>query len=125
MELFLAIFLLACEITYTLYTMAWSFRIWMRSHQKVWSAAKNVCLELRVIMFVAIPADAWHYLSETHNGWFWRSIALVIYAGYLLAAILDKDDRWKKRRKKLLSKVKEVAGRLVVVPMPVPIPARI
>lgn len=32
----------------------------------------------------------------------------------------DTDDRWKKRRKKLASKVKQVAGKLVVVPVPQP-----
>jgi hypothetical protein len=32
----------------------------------------------------------------------------------------DHDDRWKKRRKKALAKVKQVAGRLVVVPIPHP-----
>lgn len=32
----------------------------------------------------------------------------------------NHDDRWKKRRKKALSKVKQVAGKLVVVPVPTP-----
>ena len=32
----------------------------------------------------------------------------------------DRDDRWKKRRKKATAKIKEVAGRLVVVPLPNP-----
>jgi hypothetical protein len=32
----------------------------------------------------------------------------------------DGDDRWKKRRKKAVAKVKQVAGRLIVVPIPAP-----
>lgn len=32
----------------------------------------------------------------------------------------DRDDRWKKRRKKATAKIKEVSGRLVVVPVPHP-----
>ena len=34
---------------------------------------------------------------------------------------IDDDDRWKKRRKKAAAKVKEVAGRLVVVPELAPV----
>lgn len=37
---------------------------------------------------------------------------------------LDDDDRWKKRRKKAAAKVKEVAGRLVVVPEVAPVTAK-
>ena len=32
------------------------------------------------------------------------------------------DDRWKKRRKKALAKIKQVGGKLVVVPIPQPAP---
>jgi membrane protein implicated in regulation of membrane protease activity len=35
----------------------------------------------------------------------------------------DGDDQWKKRRKKALAKIKQVAGKLVVVPVPSPSPA--
>ena len=35
----------------------------------------------------------------------------------------DDDDRWKKRRKKVAAKVKEVGGKLIVVPIPAPSPA--
>ena len=32
----------------------------------------------------------------------------------------DRDDRWKKRRKKAMAAIKEVGGKLVIVPLPHP-----
>lgn len=122
MSTLLAIIEFIAAMIYMLYSMAWNFRIWAWN-QKVKHATREICLELRVFALVAIPIDAWNYIATTHDNIWIRAWLLLVYTVYEILAVRDKDDRWKKRRKKLASKVKEVAGRLVVVPMPVPVGA--
>lgn len=55
----------------------------------------------------AIP-DAVYWLP-----FYWAADLIWIF---ILSKDLGDDDRWKRRRKKAAAKVKEVAGRLVVVP---------
>lgn len=121
MSLLLSVIVFICAIIYMLYSWSWTFRIcaW---RPEVRLKMRVICWELRPFALFAIPVDAWNYIAVTHDGILGRAFILIIYAAYMLMAILDKNDRWKKRRKKLAAKIKEVAGRLVVVPIPVPIP---
>ena len=71
------------------------------------------------------PIFLLNHLSEVFRGeWSWYDpiilTANTLYWWFAVVKDKDKDDRWKKRRKKALAKVKEVAGKLVVVPLPSP-----
>jgi hypothetical protein len=64
------------------------------------------------VLFQAImDSSAWDLLFLVFEALQWW---------FLVVKDKDRDDRWKKRRKKAMSKVKEASGRLVVVPIPAP-----
>ena len=72
-----------------------------------------------IVLKMAIP-DIEMFLLDGSGYWLpiiWGSDML----WYIFIRDIDDDDRWKKRRKKAAAKVKEMAGRLVVVPEPIPV----
>ena len=79
-------------------------------------------------LFVAFNGGViWTVRDAVEKGWSGAGIALgaILFAlwGWLAHKYYKEwknsdDDRWKKRRKKLKAKVKEVAGKLVVEPEP-------
>lgn len=79
--------------------------------------ARTVRAELKPFMIYVIWPGLIVYNGANHN-WFGFFIWMVNLAMLILEH--DDDDRWKKRRKKALAKVKEQAGKLVVVPLPAP-----
>lgn len=58
---------------------------------------------------------------------FMRGLNILFFFAYLGIWWIyrhDGDDRWKKRRKKALAKVKQVGRKLVIVPIPQPLPIK-
>lgn len=88
----------------------------MRSEQ-----FRELCHELKWSqLWVFIPGDMFFAIyDEQIDGW--TVYYFVLHVAYWIAWYLHKDDgRWKRRRKRAASAVKEVAGRLVVVPVLAP-----
>lgn len=58
------------------------------------------------------------------SGWMrFFGVFLILFYGYIWWRIWHDDvddDYWKKKRKKAAAKIKEVAGKLVVIPIPAP-----
>lgn len=78
---------------------------------------REMCLELRMPMLWSVPwVMVGHIRWEGMNPIF-KVFFLLIDMYWAYIAYKDKDDRWKKRRKKLLEKVSVQAGKLVVVPV--------
>jgi len=84
--------------------------------------ALKVLLEVRCVALVTIPITAVDdvALHPGDHSLLYRCYLLACYGffEYWLYKLGKDDDRWKKRRKKAAAKVKEVAGKLVVVPVP-------
>lgn len=107
----------------------WTWSFWLMMDILVWwkksDAAREIKREIHpFVLYGAMPLKCLHdglTLYDTPATltliwlidviWFW-----------LIKNDSDKDDRWKKRRKKAAARVKEVAGRLIVVPVPEPVP---
>jgi len=77
---------------------------------------KTLILELKPLYWLMLPCYTYHVMNADQPAW----VKTVNLAGALatvwIVNRIDDDDRWKKRRKKLLEKVSQVAGRLVVTP---------
>lgn len=61
------------------------------------------------------------------TSWWHRPVNIflaLMYLGVWWIFKDDGDDRWKKRRKKMLAKIKQVGRRLVIVPIPQPQPIK-
>lgn len=76
----------------------------------------NFCVETRMFMLGAMPFEIIKDVMSYHSP-FVKVIYLLCDCFWVWAAYKCTDDRWKKRRAKLLSKVTEVSGKLVVVPV--------
>jgi hypothetical protein len=81
-------------------------------HEKLVSFRK----ELAPWVVWTLPLNALGVVVFETNPWL-KSLFLLANAYWAWVAWYDRDDRWKRRRKRALAKVKEVAGRLVVVPV--------
>jgi hypothetical protein len=73
-----------------------------------------------VEVHLAFPGMLGYWLITANSTWDWVTLAINFWVWTDWYRHHDHDDRWKKRRKKALAKVKQVAGKLVVVPIPVP-----
>jgi len=59
----------------------------------------------------------WTYQLATHMAWYsYILLAMQVWNWFMLRDVGGDDDRWKRRAKKLASKVAVQAGKLVVVP---------
>lgn len=99
----------------------WQFicYLWMKVFARTNDRARAFCHETWWVTFhIAGPIALVEWWSD---GFGWTTIFDV--ANTIIWILMywdDHDDRWKKRRKKSLSKVKEVAGKLIVIPLPHP-----
>jgi hypothetical protein len=78
-------------------------------------------LELRFIALITNPISILNFLvNDSHHSLLYRCwIVLCQFVfEWWLWRIGKDDDRWKKRRRKAAAKVKELGGKLVVVPVP-------
>lgn len=75
--------------------------------------------ELRPFYLAAVSVEVAHEVaSGEFSGWLDpASAALAYFAWYLLKDIDDPDDRWKRRKAKLVERIGLVGGRLKVVPV--------
>lgn len=105
----------------------WSFNLsgpfaWLLPDVVV-EAAREFKRELRVLYFPAIGVEfvASFMVADGHrlDGWELAHYGMAIGL-YWLIRMYDKDDddRWKRRRDRAAGAVKEIGGRLVVVPQP-------
>lgn len=108
--------LLIATAEYWIYLLA---KLWFPGHTRalrseLWWTTSFISAPIALLngLWAAIQDFAWY-----------DPIALafnVLAWWFFIVKDNDKDDRWKKRRKKALARVKEVAGKLVVVPLPSP-----
>lgn len=117
---------LADVIQYSWTVWTWVFLIWLFTRMgrqgPVYQLLQETKFLFKVItvakMGVADPANF-------IDGLYWLPIIWGVDLMWLhFIKDLGDDDRWKKRRQKVTAKVKEVAGRLVVVPELAPAPSR-
>lgn len=73
-----------------------------------------------VEVHLAFPGMLGYWFITADSTWDWLALAVNFWVWTDWYRNHKDDDRWKKRRKKALSKVKQVAGKLVVVPIPAP-----
>lgn len=118
--------------------VAWSASFWVcfdlisvimfiRGKSEAQKKARRGCAALKKPAIVGSLLNASSCLFDPWDNWghsplvvafriflavAWLKIARDIYRSH------DDDDYWKKKRKKLAAKVKQLAGRLVVVPVP-------
>lgn len=78
--------------------------------QELWWVEVHIAFPILILVFLVTADSFWDRISTMVN--------VMIWLDWLINH--DDDDVWKKRRKKAVAKVKEVAGKLVVVPEPVP-----
>lgn len=118
---FIGIVAITAGWVYTFYVWGWFFR-WVSNNEKLWRFGNHLCSEFRPFALFAIPIDLLFELDMRVTGWspLWNVITILLHGLYFWLCLKDnKDDRWKKRRKKAAEKVKQVGGKLVVVPVPV------
>lgn len=77
--------------------------------RELWWVETRIAYPVVILIFAITAVNTYDRVMVGLNILFW-----------ILTCFHDHDDRWKKRRKKALSKVKLVAGRLIVVPLPNP-----
>lgn len=73
-----------------------------------------------LVVHVAGPVVMASYFINGLDKWDYFFFPIILWMWWDIWKNDDHDDRWKKRRKKATSKVKVVAGKLVVVPRPQP-----
>lgn len=81
--------------------------------KELWWVTVHVTGPVSILSYLTDGVEWYDYIFFPINLWIWWQIR----------ENDDHDDRWKKRRKKVVSVVKVVAGKLVVVPLPGPSPA--
>ena len=108
---------------------SWSFLFWLYRGKDKDSSLYRFLAETKQAFKVLLVAkigfyDPWEFMIDDPlpGGSIWLSIVwLCDLLWFVWIKDVDDDDRWKKRRKKAAAKVKEMAGRLVVVPEPIPV----
>lgn len=117
-EILIALVLLLSQVEYLTYILAKSFfpRATRRLRSELWWTTAYVSGPIFLLSYLAdmIRGDTILWLDSI----LWPVNVLVWW--FSIVKDEDRDDRWKKRRKKVAEKVKEVAGKLVVVPVPSP-----
>ena len=78
----------------------------------------EVAYELRPFVLWFFPINAFLLPILAPHFTVGNTIYMVGNLFWWYVAWRDKDDRWKKRKAKVLARIREVAGRLVVVPLP-------
>lgn len=105
----------------------WSFLAWQwrgRNRESVlyhFLQETKQAFKVLLVLKIAITNSVYYIID---GGWgmaFYPIVMLCDLLWFLFIKDLGDDDRWKKRRKKAVAKVKEVAGRLVVVPELAPV----
>lgn len=95
--------------------------IWaMKGHRD--TPAARIAAEVRVFVLVAVPLKMLFWTPFAEMSGFWTGVSYFADAYWFYHAYTHRDDRWQRRRQKAKEKVVELAGRLVVVPEPQPIP---
>lgn len=117
-------FVLTCgALVYQMYVVLLFFsptsEVSKRIRAELWWVVDHVCVPMQLLYMLR------ELVREVrHHAWGWIVWdVLVILVTFFVWIIIhndkDKDDRWKKRRKKLAARVKQMGGKLVVVPIPV------
>lgn len=114
---------LICRLAYGALTM-WTMAALVRSHYRGLNrpaprVAQWIAIEGRpLVPVVNVAASVSGFLADGgENVEVWvGGFALVLTGWWLFSRDQDDDDRWKRRREALTSKVAEVGGRLQVVP---------
>lgn len=83
---------------------------WRHPCRFIWAELRPFYLPAVVLTIVGKVMDA------PLSGWDLLNIASAVWVWWLLKDVSDKDDRWKRRRKKAAEAIKRVGSRLVVVP---------
>ena len=83
-----------------------------------WEVFRTTTLELKPLFWPTAFLTLWDTMARTDltnfdKGW---AVAGILVGWYLIKRISEDDDRWKRRREKLLEKVSAVGGRLVITP---------
>lgn len=79
---------------------------------------KNIYLEIKpfYLSVVIVYITSLSVQGKMLNGWnIWSSFIWLV-CWWVYKNVLDDDNRWKKRKKKVLDKVRRLGSRLVVVP---------
>lgn len=78
---------------------------------------RSFLIEIRPLYYPSAALNAWDTMSQADTpAWSKAWILFGVFVGWYLLKSLGDDDRWKRRRKKLLEKVSSVGGRLVITP---------
>lgn len=110
---------------YTFVVWSWTLIIWQLKGSDKTNRAYHFLQETRTAFKVALVIKMAIHNPQTYipdsPEWLplvWGSDLAWIW---IVSRVFKDDDRWKKRRKKAAAKVRELAGRLVVVPEPIPV----
>lgn len=110
-------------VPWTVWTWIYIAWVWTRRTKKnglLWNILQETKQAFIVLTIVKIAfRDPVNLLPD--SAWLLPIIWLVDLVWIYWARKLGDDDRWKKRRKKAAARVREVAGRLVIVPEAVPV----
>lgn len=90
-----------------------------RIRAELWWIVDHVCVPMQLLYMLK---DLLHQIRHQSWGWIVWDVIVILMTFFVWIIIhndKDKDDRWKKRRKKLAARVKQMGGKLVVVPIPV------
>lgn len=119
LETFFNVVFFVAGIVTSVYVWGMCCRLWSSTFgRKLWVIGNHLCSEVRPLALFAIPIDTFHELMSYDP--FWDTLTLVFNSIWFYLCLKDnKDDRWKRRKKKSLEKVKQLGGKLVVVPVPV------
>lgn len=86
--------------------------------RELWYLCHYFCVPVMILSLLGEIAT-----SDTVWERVWGIVLTILYCfiWFIHRNDNDDDDRWKRRRKKSLAKVKQIGGKLVVVPIPVPV----
>lgn len=109
-------------------TFGWIGLLYVIFRPIVWSSAliKELFPLMHYVGWIFIAFTWLNRAAWRDTGW-QQLLDLVFIIAYLYLWWIfrnDGDDRWKKRRRKMLAKVKQVGRKLVVVPIPQPLPIK-